>query len=998
MNVINKLIAACLVALSTLSLVAQPTTFPVNGVRDDRDEAYAFMNATIVTEAGKKLENATMLIRAGRIEKIATGMSVPKGYVSLDCKGRWIYPSFVEMQSNYGLPAPQAIGPRPELTPQMLSAQKGAYAWNEALKPEFRAHTVFSHDDKAAKSLRDAGFGVVLSHRFDGMHRGSGTLVLLNGEKEQLSFVKEIASAHFSFKKGTSTMDYPSSLMGGIALLRQSFLDAEWYARNPNETNISLAAWNELSKAPHIFDTRDRLEALRADKIGKEFKHAFIIKGTGDEYMRIEEIKATGASFIIPLNFPKAYEVEDPNDALVVTLADMKHWELAPTNPSRLANAGVKFAFTAEGLEKKEMILAQVRKAIEMGLSPEEALRALTQTPAQLLGAEKEIGTLAEGKLANFLITSGEIFGKETAILQNWSGGKPFEMKPLTVTDIRGAFRLSAGDMGTWELMSGGATSEKAEIKLGKDSTAMVIKHTLAGNSISFSFNPDKDKKSNIWRFTGLVDGARWYGNGQRPDGSWFTWTATRVEDFKPKTEATKEAQKEEQKPALGDLLFPFNGYGNKELPTAKTYLLRGATVWTNEAEGILKNADVLIKNGKIAEVGPNLNAPEDAIVVNANGKHVTSGIIDEHSHIAISKGVNEGTQESSSEVRIGDVVNSEDVNIYRQLAGGVTAVQLLHGSANPIGGQACAIKLRWGYAPEKMKIEGADGFIKFALGENVKQSNWGEKNIIRYPQSRMGVEQVFEAYFTRAREYEKMGKDKRRDLDMETVLEILNKKRFITCHSYVQSEINMLMRVAEKHNFKINTFTHILEGYKVADRMKRHGVGASSFADWWAYKMEVKDAIPYNGFLLHKCGVTVAFNSDDAEMARRLNQEAAKAVKYGDLSEEESWKFVTLNPAKLLHLDAHMGSLKKGKDADVVLWSENPLSSYAVAEMTFVDGILFFDRKEDAKKQSFIQTERARLIQKMLSEKAKAGGTQMGKPNHKHMYHCEDTEDEMAE
>ncbi|MEZ4980531.1 MAG: amidohydrolase family protein [Saprospiraceae bacterium] len=282
------------------------------------------------------------------------------------------------------------------------------------------------------------------------------------------------------------------------------------------------------------------------------------------------------------------------------------------------------------------------------------------------------------------------------------------------------------------------------------------------------------------------------------------------------------------------------------------------------------------------------------------------------------------------------------------------------------------------GKTAEELKIKGADGYIKF-VGENVKQSNWGDNQTIRFPQTRMGVEQVFVDHFTRAKEYGALkasGKPYRKDLELEALLEIINKKRFITCHSYRQSEINMLMKVAEQFGFTVNTFTHILEGYKVADKMAEHGAGGSTFADWWAYKFEVWEAIPYNGALMHEQGVVVAYNSDDAEMARRLNQEAAKAVKYGNVSEEDAWKFVTLNPAKLLHLDNRMGSIKTGKDADLVLWSDNPLSIEAKALQTYVDGVKYFDREEDKELRQAMASEKNRIIQKMLDTKKKGGKT----------------------
>jgi len=394
---------------------------------------------------------------------------------------------------------------------------------------------------------------------------------------------------------------------------------------------------------------------------------------------------------------------------------------------------------------------------------------------------------------------------------------------------------------------------------------------------------------------------------------------------------------------------------------------------------------------------------------LDGTGLHITPGIIDEHTHIAATRGINESAQASSAEVEIGSVLNSEDVNLYRHLAGGVTAGQVLHGSANPIGGQSGVIKFRWGASPEALKIEGAAPFIKFALGENVKQANWGDSQTVRFPQTRMGVEQVFYDHFHRAREYgqawidfeqslsntsrrdRRAGRlpDKpRRDLELETLLEILRSERFVTCHSYQQGEINMLMHVADSMGFRMNTFTHILEGYKVADKMREHGAGGSSFSDWWAYKFEVKDAIPYNGALLWENGVVTAFNSDDREMARRLNQEAAKAVKYGGVPEEEALKFVTLNPAILLHLDHRMGSLEPGKDADLVIWNDHPLSVYAQVQQTFVDGRRLFDVSRDLQLRDEIRVERARLIQKMIDDPAES------KPPPKERraphYHCD--------
>ncbi|MBL4655677.1 MAG: amidohydrolase, partial [Bacteroidia bacterium] len=605
------------------------------------------------------------------------------------------------------------------------------------------------------------------------------------------------------------------------------------------------------------------------------------------------------------------------------------------------------------------------------------------------------------------------IFDKDEFIYQNWVDGKAYEIVDIDQPDIRGTYELKVGILKPFQIKIEGNLNKPTFKFADSDTSKGKLTGKIKRKSILFTFKAG----NGVVRLSGLVDNNNnkpfLYGDGQLPNGNWIKWTATHKEAFKK-----KESEKKEEELKLGDLTYPLGAYGWKELPKQETTLIKNATVWTNGPEGILINTDVAIQNGKIIAVGSGLNPTAvfqgggSTKIISAKGKHVSSGIIDEHSHIAISKGVNEGTQAISAEVSIADVINSNDVNMYRQLAGGVTAAQLLHGSANPIGGRSALIKFRWGSSPEKMKIKDADGFIKFALGENVKQANWGDNKKTRFPQTRMGVEQVYFNAFTRAKQYQKAHEDynklsrkqqenavaPRVDYEMEVLVEILTGYRHITCHSYVQSEINMLMKTAEHFGFKINTFTHILEGYKVADKMKAHGAGGSSFSDWWAYKYEVIDAIPYNGAIMNKMGVVTAYNSDDAEMGRRLNQEAAKAVKYGGTSEEDAFKFVTLNPAKLLHVDNRMGSIEVGKDADVVIWSDNPLSIYAKCEKTFVDGICYFDVDRDKELRKEIKTERARLIQKMLKAKKAGAKTQKPKKKSPHLYHCDDIEDYLVE
>lgn len=1036
-----------MVLLAALLILADhlpaQVTFPENGVADPRHGHYAFVNATIVKDVTTTLTGATLVIKDGKIVAVGNNIKVPAGAVEVDCKGKFIYPSFIDIYADYGTSLPQRPGgPGGQggggfgggQAPQLESNAKGPYGWNQAIKSDADAYRVFAVDDAKAKPLRDAGFGSVLSHVRDGIARGTGAFVTLADTKENLVIIKERASAHYSFNKGTSTQSYPGSMMGSIALLRQSYLDALWYKNKPaaEGLNLTLKAWNETQDLPQIFESGDKWNDLRADRIGDEFGVQYILKAGQNEYQRIKEMKSTNASFILPLNYPQAQDVEDPNDARFVSLSDMKHWELAPASPAAFEKAGISFCLTTSDLRSPSHFWTNLRKAMEYGLTEAKAMEALTKTPATLLGVYDKVGSLEAGKIANLLITNGPIFSEKTTILQNWVQGIKYSIKE-DPANIAGTWKLAVNTPSGTENYTLDVKTASSATLYGKDTLNSRFTHD--GKQVKINFAPmmrrqrpqggegegprpggfgggrgaggaTQELPQTATRLSGLSGTTEWTGTGTDSLGNSLTWTATFVKAAEVKPDTTKK----KDPPSVGKVTYPFLPFGWDEgqQPKQETILIKNATIWTNEKDGVLQNSDILLKGGKIAAIGKNLSDPA-ARVIDATGKHVSPGVIDEHSHIAAAS-INEGAQSVTSEVRIADNLNPDDINIYRQLSGGVTSSHILHGSANVIGGQTQLIKLRWGANDDDLKFKTWDGQIKFALGENVKRSNFniqGGNN--RYPDTRMGVEQVLVDAFTRAKDYQKAWKDynaakdkltkekkpttslvaPRRDLELDALVEILEKKRFITCHSYVQSEINSAMEVATRMGYTVNTFTHILEGYKVADKMKAHGSNASTFSDWWAYKMEVQDAIPYNAAIMHNVGLNVAINSDDAEMARRLNQEAGKIVKYGGVSEEDALKMVTLNPAKMLHVDDRIGSLKVGKDADIVVWTDNPISIYAKSLYTIVDGTIYFDRQKDEQMQKQIDAERLRLVKKMNGEKRSGASVIPAQPTYQIMHTC---------
>ena len=997
--------------------------FPLNGVEDNRKNYYAFTNAKIFVDYKNVIESGTLIIKNGKIISVGKDIDIPDGVRTFDLNGSYVYPSFVDLYTDYAI-VKNKRGSTPGnwmssyTNPQMISNKNGPFSWNESIRPEYNSVENIKLDEKRSKTMRKEGFGSVVSHNMDGIIRGTGTFLSLSDDVNQKIVLKDKSTFHFSFTKGSTSQNYPNSLMGAVALLKQSFYDADWYKNNEgkmDETNLSLSAINSNSELPKIIEVRDKLRVLLAQKIEKEMGIKFLIKGQGDEYQRINEIKRGGSKLIIPINYPKPFNVDDPFKNNNISLSQLKHWEMAPSNPYFLEKNGINFSITTHGIKNLSEFRKNLIESHDRGASKAMLLKALTYNPSRFINMENKIGSLKESYIANFFIADGDIFSKETKILSNWIQGKWHRVTDTNINDYKGNYTLSFQGMDDKKIndlilnITGNKDKPAASITNIKESDSIKVKTniTVDDENITLTFkipNESKGNTSGEYKLSGYFSNGRFLGKGTLNNIHWIDWTSQK--NISNENRNNKNTNKSNKKNIeIGNVIYPFVEYGSSQLKSQNKILIKSVKIWTLEGYGIIEEGDVLIDNGKIIEVGQISVDDKNINVIDGSGMHLTPGIIDEHSHIALT-GVNEGSQSVTSEVRMKDVVNSEDINIYRQLAGGVTTAQLLHGSANPVGGQSAIIKLRWGSSPEEMMISGADEYIKFALGENVKRSRAPSSS--RFPDTRMGVEQVFVDAFNRAKLYDKnwkkynslskkeklTAKIPRKDLELDALAEILNGERYITCHSYVQSEINMLIKVAEKFNFNLKTFTHILEGYKVADKMADHGVGASTFSDWWAYKNEVKEAIPYNAALMNMAGVVTAINSDSREMARRLNQEAAKSVKYGDMTEIEALKLVTLNPAKLLNLDDKIGSIKVGKDADLVLWTDHPLSIYSKPSKTIVDGKIYYDLEEDKLLRDEVKRERARIISKMKGSSGDNKSRRMPFRRSNIELHCDDVYD----
>jgi imidazolonepropionase-like amidohydrolase len=973
---VRSLLGLAALAAGTLQAQQASRTEPVAGLRGNSTGFHALVGARVVTAPGQVLDNATIVIRNGVVTAVGAGAAAPAGARVWDLKGLTVYPGFIDAHADLGGDAPQQGG------------DVGPTHWNPQVRAWFSTTANLKDDSTRRIALRSLGFGAALAVPRQGLFRGTASVVNLSdaGVRERVLRPDLAQSVGFQRSFALGGM-YPNSTMGTTALMKQTLLDAEWYIRAwgayetsgrsilPPETSEALAALGKAVKGqqPVVFQTDSEEEYLRAYKIASEYKLTPWFRGSGQEYRLVDVLKGRTQPLIVPLAFPDAPNVANPEAASNASLADLRHWYLAPTNPAQLAANNIPFALTADGLSSLNQFFPNLRVAVARGLAPDKALAALTTVPAQWLGIERTHGTIAVGKAANLVVSEGDLFTEEGAIRDVWVQGTRFGVTRPPQVDPRGTWTITSEDQGTFKSatlrLEGPLNRIRGTIEMPSRRPVNLtgVRVIAETGRLEATFNGEQLGLEGAVLLSGAVRDNEFYGWMSLPTGTDATYKGTRTEPF--------------QGPARGavavkvpkiDLPFirPSMEFGRTSQPEQPAALVvRNATVWTQGAQGKLENADLLVQAGKIVKVGQKLAAPKGAVEIDATGKHLTPGLIDPHTHGGVSS-INESGFAIVPEVQMGDVITHNNIWFYRQLAGGLTTTMIKHGSANPIGGENVFVKTRWGSLPDEYKITNAPRTVKFALGENPKRSP------TRYPNTRMGVQEIIRDHFLAARDYEKewkawektkTGLPPRRDLRMEALLDILNQKLLVSSHGYRADEFLALVRLAEEFGFRIQTLQHGVEAYKIADELKKSGVAAVVWSDWGAFKMEAYDATSFNARLLLEAGVVTSLHSDDNEISTRMNWEAGKLLRSG-VNEIDALSTVTLNAAKAVAIDSRIGSLEAGKDADFVIWNGNPLSQFTKAEQTWVDGRRYFSLDEDKTLREEVARQRAQLIQAILA------------------------------
>lgn len=981
---------------------------------------YAITNARIVTVSGPVIERGTVVIANGVIQAVGTNVTIPPEAWVIDGEGLTVYPGLIDALSDVALTSEEngQNGARPG-----AGGRPGGNA-PSADGPEDRPATFswrtaadgLTTDDSRIETWRAGGFTSVMTVPASGIVTGQGAVINLRDDNPQEMVVRTPAAMRLNLEGVGGFRSYPGSLFGVISYIEQVFLDANRYgqalaADQARPAGMDRPAYDRtldpLRRAiaeqwPVLIPAVEEREIRRAMELGQKIGVRTTIYGAHEGYELASELASAGTTVLVSLEWPERSKDADPESEESLRSLRKRAW--APSTPKAFHDAGVRFAFYSGGIATPREALQNVKKAIDEGLPQDAALRALTLGAAQVYGVSDRLGSIERGKLANLTVADGDLFEEKTKVKMVFVDGRKYEKREAgrpteaPATDVTGSWTVTVQTpRGTQEstaeltMETDGTLSGKVRGERGEGS---ITEGWVSGTRFNFTVQMTMGGRSVQASYTGTTEGDEMEGSVSFGRFS-SEFTAAKTAGAAPAVAAAPEAQPDTPTPAARTAAMPPRAAGpmhamvNWDAPPP-TLAITNATIMT-VTRGTITGGTVLVRDGKITAVGTDVRVPGGATVIDASGKYVTPGIVDAHSHIA-TDAVNEGSIAVSSMVRIEDVVDPSDINIYREAAGGVTTSHVMHGSANPIGGQNAIIKHRWGQDAEGLRFQGAPPTIKFALGENPKRSNFnlGPGTERRYPNTRMGVMDVIRRAFLDAREYkQKWDEFERRqragernlvpparDLKLDPLVEIMEGTRLVHAHSYRADEILQLMRLAEEFGFKITAFQHVLEGYKVADEIAAHGAGASTFSDWWAYKVEAYDAIPYNAALMTQRGVLVSINSDSPEEARHLNQEAGKTMKWGGLSETEALSLVTINPAKQLRIDDRVGSIEVGKDADLVVWENHPLSSYAKTLTTIVDGRVVFDIERDRERQDRITGEKDELKGKLGESNDRGAGS----------------------
>lgn len=965
----------------------------------------AITDVTLVSAPGESLTGATILIDRGRIVALGTDVAIPPGAERIRGSGLTAYAGFVDGFARRGLatPAPAEADERrteDEFPSVSDGPQSETVAANRnGIYARLRVEERLDVTPDAFARPRQAGFTAAVLAGPQAILGGTASLVQLGRQPLRRSVLRGGLAHTASFEPpGRRAIAdrgrYPSTTFGAIAQFRQVMHDALWYremgayvSRHPDARG-ELPFDPDLEALQTVLDGRTRIlwEANTADEIHRvldlaaEWNFPPVIVGGREAYKLTERLRACGVPVALSLKVPpkpRDYKLEArklrkaaDDDSLYG-----RNWEQRPFQPksayeietrlrdealscaARLEAAGVEWCFSTCELSDPTTALDGVREMVEHGLPPDAALRGLTLAAARMWGLDGELGQVRVGCRANLTLLTKPLTEKDAAVRYVFVDGEPFEIKPSQRGGGREERSEADGAPPTDDDAQASACADGYSCRTA-DRFASGAEHDACCAAGGLEPVPPVDPEPQDRR-----RGRRERADREPPAGDPSA-------DTQPATNGTSSAEAEPPPGPLDDILLHEPRWPTEsDLERDPGLKLGGDVLLTNAcvipvSGPDLPRASILVRDGKIAAIAPDLTPPPGVTVIDLAGRYVMPGIIDPHSHIALDS-VNEGSLSVTPEVRCDDVVRHDDVSIYRALAGGTTTIHAMHGSANTIGGQNVILKLKYGRPASDMVVRDRRRTVKFALGENVKRGGMpprGEdaREVRRFPGSRMGVEATLRRAFTAAREYaqrraaadaaRKAGQDPkplRRDLRLDALADVLSGDIWVHCHCYRADEILRLLAVAEDFGFRVGVLQHALEGYRIMPEILRHGCGASTFSDWWAYKVEAYDAVPQNAGMLLRHGICATINSDSADLIRHLNLEAAKCLKYSGLSERETLSLITLNAARQLGLDSRIGSLDVGKDADLAIFEGHPLDSFSRCVMTLIEGEVYFRHRD---------------------------------------------------